>query len=594
MSENLSWVFKLIDQVSGPARRIQNALGGVRRATAPVFARLGGMGKLLGEAWGDIGGTVVKGLKGAGAGFLQAGGVFLGVGAAAAGLGVVGAKWAADSLSFQENSMLAFETILGSKEAAKRVMDQAIAFSAATPFETKDVVENTKRLLVAGFKETEIPIVMAGVGDIGALSGLEKQDQAINAFQKIMAQGKLTGESIQMLGDAGVNVGKVYEALGGTVAKGQAMIASGAVSSKAGITAALEVIRTTLSGGELGGLMAKQSKSLTGIWSSLMSRPFELLISADAGGATSGIKSFLQTVTNVLDPAGPTGKRVVGLFNVIGSAFGGMFGGGKGPGVESVLNGILNVVEPLVKGVSAFGAAFMGGMGAALKPLMDIFIMMGTGQGSTDMLVEALKMFGRTLGWIAGVLVIGFGALFSYWALLGIAVGAIGTAVEWVWGKLTGFFDFVLGIGAKFIDVGKQIVDGLWQGLTGNWAGMIERFGGLVSMLPASVKSLLGIASPSRVFMDLGMQTTAGFEAGIDASGPQSALEAMVSPPVAAGQIGAGFSSSTTTNAPSISIQIDASNMPKGDAETVGSILADRLEAQLATVFERIAEGAGA
>jgi hypothetical protein len=48
-----------------------------------------------------------------------------------------------------------------------------------------------------------------------------------------------------------------------------------------------------------------------------------------------------------------------------------------------------------------------------------------------------------------------------------------------------------------------------------------------------AAEKALGIASPSKVFAEIGMQTGAGFEVGVDRAAPsaQASLESMISPP---------------------------------------------------------------
>lgn len=54
------------------------------------------------------------------------------------------------------------------------------------------------------------------------------------------------------------------------------------------------------------------------------------------------------------------------------------------------------------------------------------------------------------------------------------------------------------------LDIGKNLIEGLWLGIKTAWAVMLEQFAELVEMLPDAVKSVLGIASPSKVGIKLG------------------------------------------------------------------------------------------
>jgi hypothetical protein len=59
------------------------------------------------------------------------------------------------------------------------------------------------------------------------------------------------------------------------------------------------------------------------------------------------------------------------------------------------------------------------------------------------------------------------------------------------------------------------VVNGLWKGLQDTWSGMLGNFQTLVNLLPASIKKILGIASPSTVFYDIGENIGLGVDGGI-------------------------------------------------------------------------------
>lgn len=68
----------------------------------------------------------------------------------------------------------------------------------------------------------------------------------------------------------------------------------------------------------------------------------------------------------------------------------------------------------------------------------------------------------------------------------------------------------------KFLGIGSDIVAGLRQGLQNKWDGLVGKLKGLANLLPAAVKKLLGIASPSRVFTWIAEMITKGWSGGLD------------------------------------------------------------------------------
>lgn len=66
------------------------------------------------------------------------------------------------------------------------------------------------------------------------------------------------------------------------------------------------------------------------------------------------------------------------------------------------------------------------------------------------------------------------------------------------------------------LGIGIGIVQGIIDGINGLWDGAVATFQGLVQQLPDGVKKLLGIASPSKVFEEIGEDIVAGLVSGID------------------------------------------------------------------------------
>lgn len=98
-------------------------------------------------------------------------------------------------------------------------------------------------------------------------------------------------------------------------------------------------------------------------------------------------------------------------------------------------------------------------------------------------------------------------------------VKGVSTAIE----NVIGFFrdlntkvmDILRGAATWLVNVGKDIVTGLLNGIKNAWTSVVSWITGAVDNVIKSVKNLLGIKSPSRVFMTIGQQIGQGLEAGI-------------------------------------------------------------------------------
>lgn len=246
-----------------------------------------------------------------------------------AGAAGYGAKLVLDAATFKENTLIAFETLLGSKREADRMLKEAVRFAAATPFETRDVIDAYQRLLTAGFKPVEVPVILKGVGDLAALKGFDKNviDRVLMAFSQIRAKGRLQGEELLQLAEAGVPVGKVYEVMarriGKTTDEVQKLISAGRIAPELGITASLEALRDSVSGGKLGSLMDRTSRSISGLWSTLRSRPTELFMDINV----EPLRNLLSNLVALTDTSTAVGKRFKAMVErYIGGAVKAVFG----------------------------------------------------------------------------------------------------------------------------------------------------------------------------------------------------------------------------------------------------------------------------
>lgn len=70
----------------------------------------------------------------------------------------------------------------------------------------------------------------------------------------------------------------------------------------------------------------------------------------------------------------------------------------------------------------------------------------------------------------------------------------------------------------KLNDIGRNLIEGLWNGIKAKFDSVVSRVKALASKLPKAVKKVLGIASPSKVFAQIGEYTGEGFAIGIERS----------------------------------------------------------------------------
>lgn len=80
-------------------------------------------------------------------------------------------------------------------------------------------------------------------------------------------------------------------------------------------------------------------------------------------------------------------------------------------------------------------------------------------------------------------------------------------------GKIQGVF---VGAGRWLYQIGRDILDGLWDGLESIWSGLVGWIEDIGNQIADTFAGVLGIASPSRVFRQFGVDTMRGYIQGID------------------------------------------------------------------------------
>lgn len=172
-----------------------------------------------------------------------------------------------------ESSQIAFETFLGSAQKASSFIKELQALAKSTPFEFTDLTQLSQRLLAAGFSAKSVVPTITAIGD--AVAGLggspELLGQVANAFAQIQTKGKLSNEELLQLSEAGVPAVRILaDAFGVTTGQLQKMAEQGKITAAEAIPALVAGIENgTKSVRGFGGLMEKQGKSLSGLFSTL-------------------------------------------------------------------------------------------------------------------------------------------------------------------------------------------------------------------------------------------------------------------------------------------------------------------------------------
>lgn len=161
----------------------------------------------------------------------------------------------------------------------------------------------------------------------------------------------------------------------------------------------------------------------------------------------------------------------------------------------------------------------------------------------------AIKPYGSLILKVGEAFLLGAAILGGAFALalgavvVGLAAAVAGLGAFFYYGQVA--FAWFTGLGVKIVtavksinlfELGKAMLQGLADGVLGGVSAVVSAVEGAAKGAVAAAKSILGIHSPSKVFAEIGMQTGAGMEQGVDASAPRvsSAMERVSSPPAVA------------------------------------------------------------
>ncbi len=205
-------------------------------------------------------------------------------------------KLAAD----MERTGIGFEVMLGSAEASKQMLKDLAAFARSTPFTLDDASKNAQMLLAYGVSANNVIPSLKALGDV-SLGDQEKFNRLTLAFGQTMAKGRLMGQEVLQMTEAGFNpLQEISRTTGISVAALSKKMEAGEISAQmlAGAFAS-----ATGPGGRFHNGMEKLQKSAWGMMSTLMDAvAFGLRPIGDA--AIAVLKPVVSFATNVADAFG--------------------------------------------------------------------------------------------------------------------------------------------------------------------------------------------------------------------------------------------------------------------------------------------------
>lgn len=193
---------------------------------------------------------------------------------------------------------ISFNTMLGSADKSKQLMDELIQTAAHTPFDLSSVTSGAKQLLAYGTEAKDVNKTLVQLGDIASGLNIPLGD-LVYLYGTTVSQGRMFTVDLRQFMGRGVplaeELGKILHQ---NTTEVQESVSKGKVTSDIFKEA---IANMTQAGGRFGGLMEQQSKTLEGQWSNIgdsISQMFNEIGKKSEGVFSSGLSIISAMVEN--------------------------------------------------------------------------------------------------------------------------------------------------------------------------------------------------------------------------------------------------------------------------------------------------------
>ena len=208
---------------------------------------------------------------------------------------------------------ISFNTMLGSADKSKQLMDELIATAAKTPFDMSSITSGAKQLLAYGTEAKDVNKTLVQLGDIASGLNIPLGD-LVYLYGTTVAQGKVFTMDLRQFMGRGVplaeELGKILHQ---NTTEVQESVSKGKVTSDIFKEA---IANMTQAGGRFGGLMEQQSKTLEGQWSNIgdsIQQMFNEIGKKSEGVFSSGLSIISAMVENWQEVIKVIGVAVVAV-----------------------------------------------------------------------------------------------------------------------------------------------------------------------------------------------------------------------------------------------------------------------------------------
>lgn len=351
------------------------------------------------------------------------------------------------------------------------------------------------------------------LGDTGSSVGKILQQQTGKSFAQLSADGKSLGDVLQVLYDSVGDDGTAFAGLWSSVEAGTGALSlvsggadkfNGVLGQMVDSAGATETAYATMTD-----TFQHSMDSLQTTAENLSIDLFEAMEPGLKEAANWGT-DCLNTLTSALNEGGPA-AMLDAASGILENLTAGVVQ--KIPGLASAAT---QVITKLVQYLTDHQDEIFD---AGIQLLEQLII------GITDNLPQLITAAAELIAKFSAALISHLPDLLNCGAALlttlvdGIirSIENLGEAALACIAKLTGVWD---GSMDEWGHIGENIVTGLLNGITGMWDTLVSTVRGKVNGMVSTVKNVLGIHSPSKVFTEIGENVTQGLVNGINTGAP--------------------------------------------------------------------------
>lgn len=438
-----------------------------------------------------------------------------------------------------------------SAEEVDKIMENSLASVKGTAYGLDEAATVAASAVAAGVKPGEdLERTLKLVGDAATISGRDMNSMGA-IFNKVAASGKMTGEELNQLTDAGIpmlqllgdSLGKTNEEVRDMVSKGKIGFDEFRNAIEQGMSGAALTMGQTFSGAldNTKAAMSRLGKTFMDPFMKGMTPALGTLtdiIDMVAAGTTEGLEEKTKLlsdqlsgmINNVLDTLLPLIENAIPVLEQLLTNLLNKLPGLLDKILPIIINLALDSIKALADVLPTLIPVLVKGIVSAVKGLAEVLPQV------IEALIQGLILITQALAEEAPTLIpvlvdaileiipilIDNLPLFikAGWQLIiGLAQGvlnSIPTLLSYLPKVGSSMINYFKQLPSMFVEIGRNIIKGLWNGIESMTGAVINKVKNLAKSILNSMKSALGIHSPSTEFAILGKFSVLGYTEALE------------------------------------------------------------------------------